>query len=164
MTAGARVTHTWRWPESSARHNRFPTWPTNGTSASAQPRPAYFKMDEALGFTGEFAFWSAENRDAKIRQMAKVIDRDDLCLLGVLLDVEAHERIIRRVWRRKKGDNRHSLAHPYMMLCDEVLAGAVKYGIDQKVNERMHLVYDDNAKYRDMFAEAYRDYLASVSD
>ncbi len=119
--------------------------------ATTPGKIAYFKMDEAIHLYGEFQHWSEENRDAKIRQMANVIDREDLYLLGAVLDVEAHDRILRRVWKRKKGDNRHSLVHPYMMLCDEVLAGAVKYGIDHKVNERMHVCYDDNARYRPMF-------------
>jgi hypothetical protein len=39
-----------------------------GLRATTPGRIAYFKMDEALGLTGEFAFWSEENRDAKIRQ------------------------------------------------------------------------------------------------
>jgi metal-dependent HD superfamily phosphatase/phosphodiesterase len=71
--------------------------------------------------------------------MAKVIDREDLFLLGAVLNVEAHDRILRRVWRRAKGNNRHSLVHPIL-----------------------HIVYDDDANYRPMFADAYRDYLASL--
>ena len=38
----------------------------------------YFKMDEACGLDGEFRHWREEQRDEKVRQMAKVVDRDDL--------------------------------------------------------------------------------------
>ena len=87
--------------------------------ATTPGRIAYFKMDEAINLYGEFQHWSEENRDAKIRQMANVIDREDLYLLG---------------------------------------------GLDQNVDERMHVCYDDNAKYRPMFADAYKDYVASLDD
>jgi hypothetical protein len=36
--------------------------------------------------------------------------------------------------------------------------------LDRKVDERMHVCYDDNAKYRPMFAAAYKDYVASLGD
>ena len=132
--------------------------------ATTPGRIAYFKMDEAMSLSGEFQHWSNENRDAKIRQMANVIDREDLFLLGAVLDVQAHDTILRCVWKRKKADNRNSLVHPYMMLCDEMLAAAVKYGVDHKVNERMHVCYDNHAKYGPMFADAYRDYVAGLDD
>jgi hypothetical protein len=135
---------------------------TRALRATTPGKIAYFKLDEAINLYGEFQHWSEGNRDAKIRQMAKVIDRDDMFLLGSVLNVEAHDRILRRVWRRAKGDNRHSLVHPYMMLCEHVLVATVQRGLDLHITERMHIVYDDNAKYGPMFAGGYQDYLASL--
>ena len=47
----------------------------------------YFKMDEACHLRGEFSQWREDNRDAKIRQMASVINREDLVEVAARIDL-----------------------------------------------------------------------------
>jgi hypothetical protein len=91
--------------------------------------------------------------------MAKVVDREDLFLLWVGLDMDAHRRVFAS-WQRVK----HSLKHPFLMCCEYVLVAAANRAVELKSSSPMEIVYDDNAKYRPLFAEAYKDYLHEAAD
>jgi hypothetical protein len=53
----------------------------------------YFKMDEACQLDGEFKHWKEENRNAKVRQMAKLIDRNELLEIAARVDLAAFEKV-----------------------------------------------------------------------
>lgn len=48
----------------------------------------YFKMDEACTLDREFGHWQPKNRDAKVWQMAKLINRDDLLEIAARIDLK----------------------------------------------------------------------------
>jgi hypothetical protein len=70
------------------------------------------------------------------------------------MDVDAHRRVFGQ-WHSVK----HSLKHPFLMCCEYVLVAAANRAVELKASSRMEISYDDNAKYRPLFAEAYKDYL-----
>jgi hypothetical protein len=121
----------------------------------------YFKLDEAINLKGCFRNWQESNRDEKIRQMARVIDRDDLFEIGVALDLYAYERVF-GPWEELAGG--HSLKHPYMMLCEWVLSRSVSEAVNRGETKRIEIVYDEHKKFRPMFAEAYKYFLEAEED
>jgi hypothetical protein len=71
---------------------------------------AYFKMEEACGLSGEFNWCSEADRDEKVRQLAAVIDRDDLFQIAVAVDLRAFERQLDR-WKHTK-ERAATVRHP----------------------------------------------------
>jgi hypothetical protein len=106
--------------------------------------------------SGEFNFWSEQKRDDKIREMAKVVDRDDLFEVAVVADLADYERII-GPWSEVPGN--HSLRHPYLMLCEYVLSACITEAVNRGCTRPMEIVYDEHKKFRPMFTAAYSDCL-----
>ena len=102
-------------------------------------RIAYFKLDDALTLNGEFRHWQEHNRDAKIRQMASVVDREDVLQIAAVIDIDAYERIL-GPW--EDYSEPCSLNHPYLMLCEYVLVTCVTEAVKRGETERSEVVYD----------------------
>ena len=113
----------------------------------------YFKMQEAMGLTGEFRHWQPEKRDEKVRQMARVIDRADLLDVGALLDLEAFAKIAG--WGHMHG--RHSLNQPYLALFQYILVSSTTEAIDRGLTSPMEIVFDEQDIFRPVIAEGYEE-------
>ncbi len=113
----------------------------------------YFKLDEALTLSGEFAHWGAANRDEKIRQMASVINLPELLNVGALLDLEAFSRI--RGWSHLKGH--HSLSRPYLQLFQYVFLSTVSEAVDHGETRPMEIVFDEHDLFRPVIVDGYND-------
>jgi hypothetical protein len=122
----------------------------------------YFKMHDACGLTGAFNFWGEENRDLKVRQMASVIDRDDLVVMSVRLDLQAYEAVS-AAWahvKQKKGDpvKHHSLAEPYMFLYQGVLSMAVTEAVRRGETRPIEICFDDQDMLRQSILASYPEW------
>jgi hypothetical protein len=123
-------------------------------------RIGHFKMDDACGFTGEFSHWREDNRDHKVRQMASVIDRDDLTALGVVLDLGAFARVL-GPWETTRG--KHAMRHPYMMMFLHLLPAAVSAAVENGGTKPMELFFDNQDVFRRTILDGY-DELLSIED
>ncbi len=117
----------------------------------------YFKLDEAVVLDGQFRHWQEHKRDEKIRQMAKVVDRDDLFEIGIALDLHAYQKVF-GPWKTVDG-GRHGLRHPYLLLCEFVLSECVTEAVKRGSTKPLEIVYDEHRKYRLMFTDAYKHFL-----
>jgi len=117
----------------------------------APGRIAYFKLSEAMSLSGEFLYWDRSNANAKIRRMAKVIDRPDLLNVGALLDLDAFARI--KGWSHLGGD--HTLNRPYLQLFQYVFVSTITEGVDHGGTRPLEIVFDNHDKYRPVIVESY---------
>ena len=81
----------------------------------------YFKMDEAVSLNGQFHHWSVENRDAKVWQLSKLINRGDILQIGARIDLQAFAKMSER-WNAEvtvqptPGQKHHAMDEPYLQL------------------------------------------------
>ena len=120
----------------------------------------YFKLDEACGLTGEFRHWQEGNRDIKIRQMASVIDRDDIMEIAVVMDLQAFDRVSEN-WKHIKGH--HAMRVPYVALYSFVLNVVVIEAIKRGHDKPIELVFDNQDAYKKTILECYDDILIAES-
>jgi hypothetical protein len=120
----------------------------------------YFKMDEACGLDGEFRHWQSANRDAKIAQMANVIDRDDLKEFAAVVDLQAFQRVFSE-WESVGGH--HSLRQPYMLLYPYILSAVVAEAA-QRSNSPLEIIFDRQDVFKSVIVEGYDDVLRSEID
>ncbi len=125
-------------------------------------RIRYFKMSEACNLSGEFQHWDSKQRDAKVRQMAQVIDRDDLLEIGAAVHLDAFERIL-SPWK-KKVPGKHAMSHPWVMLFTYVMPASVKAAVTAGSNRPMELVFDEQDTYRKTIMETYPEMRAEEPD
>jgi hypothetical protein len=60
-----------------------------------KPRLKYFKMSECMGFGGEFAGWSKESRDHRLRYFVKLIEEHKLLAIGGVIRTAEYREIFR---------------------------------------------------------------------
>jgi hypothetical protein len=114
----------------------------------------YFKMDEACGLDGEFRHWREDNRDAKVRQMAGVIDRDDLYEIAVTLDLELFGSIYGS-WGAIPGH--HALSRPYMMLFHIAVVVALAEAVHRGYDKKLEMVFDQQDVFKKTIIDGWDD-------
>jgi uncharacterized protein DUF3800 len=127
--------------------------------ASDPGRIAYFKMDEACQLRGAFADWNAPNRDLKVLQMAKLIDRPDLLEISARVDLTAYKRVSQR-WDfvQPQPGNKvkfHAMDQPYIMLFHYVLVTATTEAVNRGATSPIEIVYDEQSLLRRTLVAGY---------
>lgn len=107
----------------------------------------YFKMDEAADLTGEFQDWNPHRRDEKIRQMANVINRDDLLEIPAWIDLKAFETVSAR-WKPIQGPGHSTMSAPYLTLFYYVMVSAVTEAVARGAKEPMEIIFDEQNIFR----------------
>lgn len=127
----------------------------------------YFKMSEASGCRGEFQQWRSENRDAKVRQLADVIDRSDTRLLSATIDLEAFQGM-RRDWLVSlpfpEQPGYHPFSQPYLLLSQHILASAVSEALERDAKAPIEVIYDVHDVFKPVILNSYEVLLAVVAD
>lgn len=121
----------------------------------------YFKMDEACVLDGEFNFWQEPNRDQKVQQMARVIDRDDLHEIAVAVDLAAYAKVFPH-WAKAKdhfSGVRHSLNQPYIMLFQYVLTAAITEAVKRGSTRPMEFIVDHHDVFKRPILDSHDDML-----
>jgi hypothetical protein len=60
-----------------------------------KPKLQYFKMSECMGFGGEFAGWSEESRDHRLRYFVKLIEEYKFLAVGAVIRTAEYRKIFR---------------------------------------------------------------------
>lgn len=137
-------------------------WRLNLAGPYPPGRIHYFKMDEAVQFKGEFRDWNEQNRDMKVKQLAKLLDRGDLLQVGSLLDFNAYEKYAPQ-WRHiraQKGDAQrfHTMDQPYLMLFQSVFTMAIAEAVDRGATTPIDVIFDQHDLFRESIMAAYPGY------
>lgn len=121
-----------------------------------------FKLDDArtLNSDGCFAHWQRHNADAKIQQMAKVIDRCDLTIIGGVLDLNAYQSVFRE-W---ESTGHHAFSQPYMMLLDNALWIASDEAVKRGYTGRLEVVFDEHTKFAPIVLSRYQSLRALIAE
>jgi uncharacterized protein DUF3800 len=123
-------------------------------------RIRYFKMDEACQVDGEFKDWRVDNRNAKVLQMASVIDRSSgLLEIAARVDLQAHRKIGER-WahvKAKRGDLQrfHTMDQPYMMLVQYVIVTAVTEAVARGATAPIEIIFDEQSLFEQSVRASY---------
>jgi hypothetical protein len=121
----------------------------------------YFKMEEATGLTGEFRHWHPERRDEKVRQMARLIDRQDIVSIACVIDLVAYQRLAAE-WTHVRGS--HANNQPYILGFITALAAAVKEAIDRGATSPIEVVFDNQDVFREDLLRDYQSMRRVVHD
>lgn len=116
-----------------------------------------FKMDDACTLDGVFRHWRENNRDAKVHQMATVIDRSDVTVVGRAIDLAAFGRVFRADSWVPIG--KHSLSQPYILLLEQVLYAVVTLAVAQGSEKPMEIVFDNHLSFKNAVLSGYDRYL-----
>lgn len=119
----------------------------------------YFKMDEACQLDGEFKHWKPENRDIKVLQMSKIIDRKDLVEISARVDLKAFEKIAPS-WshiKPQRGDaqRHHSMGSPYLLLFQYVLVTAITEAVARGVTSPIEIAFDEQSIFSPTILAGY---------
>ena len=109
----------------------------------------YFKMDEACQLDGEFKDWKQENRDMKVLQMSKLIDRQDLVEISARVDLRAFGKTAAS-WSHIKPEHgdaqrHHSMGQPYLLLFQYVLVTATTEAVERGATSPIEIGFDDQS-------------------
>jgi hypothetical protein len=115
----------------------------------------YFKMDDACGFDEEFIGLDADMRDAKVLEMAKVIDRPDLLEIPMMVDLQAFERAGTN-WKHIKGH--HSMKQPYVQLCIAAITTAITEAVARGCTEPVEIVFDEQNIFKAEILNSYIEF------
>lgn len=116
-----------------------------------------FKLDDACTLDGEFKFWTEQNRDLKVQQMARIIDRDDLYEIAVVLDLDAYACAF-PAWaaiRDAETGTRHALRQPYVMLFHYVLTEVVSEAVRRGSTRPVELFLDQHDVFKRPILDHY---------
>lgn len=138
-------------------------WERNLAGPYPPGRISYFKMDEAVTKTGEFNSWSDEHRDAKVWQLARLIDRDDLLQIGALLSIGAFEKFA-PMWRQFKEPKVYSsMDEPYVLLAQQVFTTAITEAVARHASTPMDIFFDIQTRFKETLNRAFNDMLEMES-
>ena len=119
----------------------------------------YFKMDDAVSKNGEFRHWSDANRDAKVWQLARLLDRGDLIQIGALLDLHAFEKFAPQ-WRHIKEPKIYSsMDEPYVLLAQQVFTTAITEAVARQATTPMDIFFDIHTRFRETLTRSFEDML-----
>ena len=134
-------------------------WRLNLAGPYPPGRIKYFKMDEAVTKDGQFNHWTDENRDAKVRQMAKLLNRGDLLQVGGLLDLAAYEKYapLYRHIKAQQGDEQrfHTMDQPYLMLFQAVFTTTIAEAVKRGATTPIDIVFDQQDLFRGTIMAGY---------
>lgn len=124
-------------------------WQKNLGGPYPPGRIAYFKMDEACTLSGEFKYWSRDNRDKKVQQLARIVDRSRLHRIEARLDLIAHGKIT-PFWQHLTAKARHHpMNQPYLSLCQQNFIAAVNAATAKKATAPIDIILDEHNLFRD---------------
>ena len=112
----------------------------------------YFKMDEAVTLDGEFRHWQPQNRDAKVLQMANLLNRSDIMRVGCSIDVAEHA-FLESEWTFVRGH--HAFNQPYLLGIANALSGAAEEAVDRGSTFPMEVIFDNQDLFKPMIMENY---------
>lgn len=99
------------------------------------PRIEYFKMAEAANLDGEFRFWSAEDRDQKLKKLAKIINRYVDYRVYQSIDIQSHSLTFAHLPKPKNE------LYFWMYQCTILGASADLYLLGQR--EPFEIIFDE---------------------
>jgi hypothetical protein len=107
-----------------------------------------FKMKEAAGLTGSFWGFSAPARDKKLKALARIMDRDDLGVLHIAVDIAAHDNAFalthppqgaKRTFKAQRAE-----ASPYSFAYNNFIWGACAHLWSRGVREQFEFIVDEH--------------------
>jgi uncharacterized protein DUF3800 len=120
----------------------------------------YFKLDDARTLDGAFQHWHRHNADAKVQQMARVLDRDDLTLVGAVLDLHAFGMVFQE-W---EATGHHAFSQPYFLLLENALWVASAEAMRRKSTEQIEIIFDEHDKFAPIVRSRYPALRAIVAE
>jgi hypothetical protein len=114
-------------------------------------------MDDACTLNGTFGHWREDNRDAKVQQMARVIERSDVTVIGRAIDLAAFNRVFKAgSW---VGVGKHAVTQPYILLLEQALHTAVTVAVRRGCTKPIEVIFDNHLSFKDSVLRGYNDYL-----
>lgn len=123
-------------------------------------RIRYFKTYEADHLCGEFAHWSKDNRDAKVRQMAKVANNSGLVPVAAAVNLKTFDQFS-GLWR---GAGRNAMTDPYIQLLIYVLCASSLEAKTRGAQAPIDLIFDQNDIYRSQIVREYDEWYSIEAD
>lgn len=124
-------------------------------------RIAYFKEDEAVHLSGEFSHWRPEVRDAKVKRLARIVNRSDVFGAWYGLDLDAHRSAAQFAGKPMRDAKRHGGNQPYLLLLPTVLMAAALVAREKFPNaKRLELIIDE----QNVFAQEMHAFYPGIRD
>jgi hypothetical protein len=121
-------------------------------------------MDDAVSLDGEFRHWSVENRDAKVWQLARLLERPDLLQIGALISIDAYEKFAPMYRHIKERDLYSSMDEPYILLAQQVITTSVTEAVARKSSLAMDVVFDIQTRFTETLRRSFEDMLEIESE
>lgn len=101
----------------------------------ANPRIKYFKMKEAAGYGGQFHIFTQPQRDAKLRDLARIINRYARCVTYSCIDLDAHAEIL-------EGFTSKPFNEAYFRIYQNTIIASCFELWDAGLRERFEIIFD----------------------
>lgn len=117
-----------------------------------KPRLDYFKMSEAMSFTGQFAGWSEESRKERMRLLIKIIA--DYRPLGITSAVP-HD-----LYKRVFGSNPdRAIAHPYFISFYGLIALVAEDLAAKGLKDKIDFIFDSQPDQMDIVMASWNRFV-----
>jgi hypothetical protein len=115
----------------------------------ADPPISYLKMRDAWGRRGEFAGWTEDLRDAKIRLLLETVARYGLVTLAVVIDHEAYKHVEAHKIAAK-------LKSPYFVCAYKIMTMTLTHLAAVGSAEPVEFIFDEQGKQAEQVLAAWR--------
>jgi hypothetical protein len=113
------------------------------------PAVSAWHMREAVNLKEEFRRWSAEERDARLRQLSDVVNKYQITALHASVDIPAYMEFMAPLIdvpfsvRRKKSSAKRVIHEPYWIGFNAIIMAVCYELIDQGATERFEIIFDE---------------------
>ena len=113
---------------------------------SKSPKLTFLHMNEAQGLKDAFRGWTTIQRDKRLMEMAKLINRYAMLAMDLTIDISAFNRILKRP--------KILFKNPYAVAFAHIPTWVLASGSQRKTIEKIELIFDRGVLSRD---DAIRD-------
>jgi hypothetical protein len=101
------------------------------------PAIKVFKMRDAAGLSGAFYKWTKEDRDNRLRQLARIINRYAVITTHSVIDLDAFEE----VWKKQRWSPQNDV---YFWPFHNTIMAACFALWDRGIREKFEIIFDEN--------------------
>jgi hypothetical protein len=124
----------------------------------------FFKSYEASHLTGQFLDWSEDGRNQKVLRLARLLNRDDLTVLFVCVDLASHKQMESIVGGPIGSVKRHGYSQPYLLAHTNVMMAVAQEMRSCESTDRIEVIFDEQFTYRKEAKQIHDDLRANAPD
>jgi hypothetical protein len=121
----------------------------------AEPSLRYWKMSEVMSFRGALTKWPMSDRDEKVAQAIRIIEKHDLFFIAQSVFHDDFQRVLGDDYKRSKN------WHPYRVLLSSLLISLDAYVLEKGVDEPISVIFDSQQGHEKQILDTWNNHYKS---